>query len=328
MAIVKPETMTFADKKIRMLIAGFPGIGKTTLALSAPKPLYIDIDLSGERIDRNVFLQAAGYDRVTSYDELRRDIGMGAAPIELQNIKDNLYEVETIVIDTGGKLLTVMGEYGKKVDPKYGQRDGSLSLKGYGWLGKEFQRFLDHIITELDKHIVIVFHAVEEKDGDDTKLRIKAEGSSRNTVWELMDLGGFMEMRGNKRTIGFSNCERYYAKGTRGIEGVMEIPNLKDGVPNDFITRLFAEYNSVSAAETERAAADREQYEAAMALGRELIDSIADADTANAAMVPFSSISHALTSKKELSYLWNAKIKGLGLVFDKTSNTYVPKEGA
>ena len=26
--IVKPESLTFADKKIRMLIAGFPGIGK------------------------------------------------------------------------------------------------------------------------------------------------------------------------------------------------------------------------------------------------------------------------------------------------------------
>ena len=32
--IVKPETLTFSDKKIRMLIAGFPGIGKTTLLRS------------------------------------------------------------------------------------------------------------------------------------------------------------------------------------------------------------------------------------------------------------------------------------------------------
>ena len=74
-------------------------------------------------------------------------------------------------------------------EPKYRKRDGSLSLQGYGWLGKEFQRFLDHCIYVLDKHIVIVFHTVEDKDGDDTKLRIKAEGSSKNSVWEVMDLG-------------------------------------------------------------------------------------------------------------------------------------------
>ena len=58
--IVKPETMTFAGKKVRILIAGFPGIGKTTLALSAPKPLYIDVDLSAERINREVLNLAVG----------------------------------------------------------------------------------------------------------------------------------------------------------------------------------------------------------------------------------------------------------------------------
>ena len=30
--------------------------------------------------------------------------------------------------------------------------------------------------------------------------------------WEPMDLGGFVEMYGNDRTIGFSNCEKYFAK--------------------------------------------------------------------------------------------------------------------
>ena len=203
--IVKPETLTFADKKIRMLIAGYPGIGKTTLALSAPKPLYIDVDLSAERINRDVLNMAAGITQPRDYDELRKDLGIGCSDVELNIVRQNLSPYETIVIDTGGKLLTIMGQYGKKIEPKYGQRDGSLSLKGYGWLGKEFQRFLDHCIYVLDKHIVIVFHTVEDKDGDDTKLRIKAEGSSKNSVWEVMDLGGFMEMRGNARTIGFSN---------------------------------------------------------------------------------------------------------------------------
>ena len=175
--IVQPESMTFADKKIRMLIAGFPGIGKTTLALSAPKPLYIDVDLSAERINRDVLNLAAGVTQPRDYKELRTDLGLDASDMELMTVKQNLKDFETIVIDTGGKLLTIMGQYGRSINPKYGQTDGSLSLKGYGWLGKEFQRFLDHCIYQLDKHIVIIFHTVEEKDGDDTKLRIKAEGT-------------------------------------------------------------------------------------------------------------------------------------------------------
>ena len=324
--IVKPDTLTFADKKIRMLIAGYPGIGKTTLALSAPKPLYIDVDLSAERINRDVLNMAAGITQPRDYDELRKDLGLDATDIEMNIVRQNLSPFETIVIDTGGKLLTIMGQYGMRNEPKYRKRDGSLSLQGYGWLGKEFQRFLDHCIYVLDKHIVIVFHTVEDKDGDDTKLRIKAEGSSKNSVWEVMDLGGFMEMRGNARTIGFSNCERYFAKGTRGIHGVLTIPELAPGTPNDFLTKLFAQYNAVSAKEMEQAAAAREAYEQVMFEGKTIIDFITDAESANEAMHEWTELNHALTSKKELGVLWNRKIKSLGLVFDRERNCYVLPE--
>ena len=36
--------------KFRVLIAGYPGIGKTTLGLSAPKPLLIDVDFGINRV--------------------------------------------------------------------------------------------------------------------------------------------------------------------------------------------------------------------------------------------------------------------------------------
>lgn len=323
--IVKPENLTFSDKKVRILIAGFPGIGKTTLALSAPDPLYIDVDLSAERINRDVLNLAAGVAQPRDYKELRQDLGIGCSEVELQAVKKNLAAFQTIVVDTGGKLLTIMGQYGKSIEPKYGQRDGSLSLKGYGWLGKEFQRFLDHIIYQLDKHIVIVFHTVEEKDGDDTKLRIKAEGSSKNSVWEVMDLGGFMEMRGNQRTIGFSNCERYFAKGTRGIHGVYPVPELTPGVPNDFLSKLFKEYNAVSAREAEKAAEEKAAYDEAMTEGYQIIATVVDADTATAALPKIKAIKHALTSEKELSVAFNGQIKALDLMWDKVLKQYTPK---
>lgn len=323
--IVKPENLTFAEKKIRILIAGFPGIGKTTLALSAPKPLYIDVDLSAERIDREVLNLAAGVTQPRDYAELRKDLGMDCSELELMAVKNSLSDYQTIVVDTGGKLLNIMGQYGRMIEPKYGQRDGSLSQKGYGWLGKEFQRFLDHIIYQLDKHIVIVFHAIEDKDGDDTKLRIKAEGSSKNSVWEVMDLGGFMEMRGNQRMIGFSHCERYFAKGTRGVHGVYPIPELTNGQKNDFLARLFIEYNAASVKEQEEATAERLAYDTAMAKGLEIIESIVDVDSANAAMPRYKEIKHALTSNKELSAEWNARIKACGLMFDKVLAKYTQK---
>ena len=323
--IVKPEKLTFADKKVRILIAGFPGIGKTTLALSSPDPLYVDVDLSAERINREVLNLAKGITQPRDYKELRQDLGLGCTEMELQAVRNSLADYKTIVVDTGGKLLAIMGQYGMRIDPKYGRKDGSLSLQGYGWLGKEFQRFLDHIIYQLDKHIVIVFHTVEEKDGDDTKLRIKAEGSSKNSVWEVMDLGGFVEMRGNQRTIGFSNCERYFAKGTRGIHGVYPIPELTPGTPNNFLTKLFEKYNAVSAQEAEKAAEDKAAYDAAMTEGYQLIATVVDADTATAALHGIKAIKHALTSEKELGAAFNKQVKELDLMWDKVLKQYTPK---
>lgn len=308
--IRNPNEIQEGAKKIRMLIAGYPGIGKSTLALSAPRPLHIDVDFGIDRIEpryRKPYIQPK------SYDEILEDL----TPL---NVKD----FDTLVFDTGGKLISLMSQWAIKKDVKYGQCDGSLSLKGYGFIGREFQRLMDYCFYELDKHIVVVFHAIEEKDGDNTRLRIKVEGQTKNNVWEPMDLGGFVEIQGNNRTIGFSNCERYFAKGTRGIHGVWQVPELGPDKPNDFLTRLFAQYNALSAAEVAQNAEEQEAYEAAMAEGREIVAGITDADSANAAMSKIKAVNHALTSKKEVNAAFNAKIKELGLFYDKVLKKYTP----
>ena len=308
--IRNPNEIQEGAKKIRMLIAGYPGIGKSTLALSAPRPLHIDVDFGIDRIEpryRKPYIQPK------SYDEILEDL---TPP----NVKD----FDTLVFDTGGKLISLMSQWAIKKNVKYGQQDGSLSLKGYGFIGREFQRLMDYCFYELDKHIVVVFHAIEEKDGDNTRLRIKVEGQTKNNVWEPMDLGGFVEIQGNNRTIGFSNCERYFAKGTRGIHGVWQVPELGPDKPNDFLTRLFAQYNALSAAEVAQNVEEQEAYEAAMAEGQEIVAGITDADSATAAMSKIKAVKHALTSKKEVNAAFNAKIKELGLFYDKVLKKYTP----
>lgn len=306
--IKNPEMIQESEKKIRMLIAGYPGIGKSSLALSAPKPLHIDVDFGIDRVEpryRVPYIQPADYDEI------------------LSDLKpENLDEFETLVFDTGGKLISLMSLWAIRQNPKYGQRDGSLSLKGYGFVGKEFVRLMDYCFYELRKNIVIVFHATEEKDGDNTRLRIKVEGQTKNNVWEPMDLGGFMEMYGNDRTIGFSNCERYFAKGTRGISGVMKIPTLSENTPNDFLTKLFEKYNERARAEVEANATKKAAYDSAMKRGRAIIESIEDAKTANAVMANFKMIDHSLTSQRELNQAWNEKMKSLELTFDKAQGMY------
>lgn len=301
--IVKPSEMKFEGKKLFIIIAGVPGIGKTTLALSAPKPLLIDLDKGVDRVETRYRTDT---DVVSSYEELRSDLE-----------KADLSPYETIVIDTGGKLLEMLKPVVIARDPKNAQKNGELSLKGYGAVKKMFNEFVT-FVKSLNKHLVMVFHATEVADGETTKLRIRMEGKSRDEVWDSVDIGGFLEMRGNKRTIGFSNCERYYAKGTHGIHGVYDIPTLANGNNNTFLTELI---NNVLNDLT----SENKEFTEYQELMRALLPHITNADNAkllNKAYEEVKKAEHKLTSKDELWNALNERAKALGLVYDKDRNVF------
>ena len=309
--IVKPNEIKNKTKKVRFLLAGFPGIGKTTLALSAPKPLLIDVDRGIDRVEAK---NRKDFTQPETYEEL------------LEDLKGDLSEYETIVIDTGGKLLDLMKPYVIKQDSKNGQKDGlTLSMKGYGAVGREFQRLSDYIYYTLNKHMVTIFHAKEDKDGEATKLRILVEGSTKDNVWQPMDLGGFVEMSNGKRTIGFDNCERYYAKGTHGIKGVIDIPDLDDpNIPNDFLTRLFEKVNENIIKENEYFEEQKKEYDQVMASDMTKINEMTE-DNTQEVIDLIKNTKHVLTSEKELRHNFKVKIDELGLKWNCESKKYEKK---
>ena len=305
--IKKPNEIVNDVTRIRILIAGYPGIGKTTLALSAPKPLHIDADFGATRVKPIHRKDAIQPD---NYQSLLDDL-----------IPENLVDYETLVFDTGGALFDLMKPYLIKIDPKNGKHDGSLSLQGYGAAGREFKRLMDMAYYQLKKNVVVIFHAKEEKDGDSTRLRILVEGQTKDNVWQPMELGGFVEMQGNVRTIGFSNCERYFAKGTHGISGIRKIPELNDNTPNDFLTRLFQEVQNNIKKETEVFEARQAEYEALMA------SFYFENTDVTELMRQLSTAKHILTSEKELRAKFKEKVKKEGWKFDKEAGKYVLNNG-
>lgn len=306
--IKKPSEVVKTTKKIRFLLAGFPGIGKTTLALSAPKPLHIDVDRGVDRVqakNRRDFIQPETYESL------------------LEDLKSDLSDYETLVFDTGGKLLDLMKPYVIRQDSKNGQKDGqTLSIKGYGAIGKEFQRLMDYAFYQLNKNVVVIFHAKEDKDGEATKLRILVEGSTKDNVWQPMDLGCFMEMYNGKRTIGFDNCERYFAKGTHGIKGVMELPDLNDNtVPNNFLTDLFTKVNENIQKESDFFEEQNKEYEKVMNEVGPKIDSMT-IDNVGEIIEIIKNTNHVLTSEKELKHKFKEKITELNLVWNAEQKKY------
>nr|DAI07330.1 MAG TPA: AAA domain protein [Bacteriophage sp.] len=308
--IRKPAEMVNTENRFRVLIAGYPGIGKTTLGLSAPKPLLIDVDFG---INRTMASVRKDYIQPESYDEL------------LNDLKGDLSDYETIVIDTGGKLLDLMKAYVIKNDIKNAKKDGTLSLQGYGAVGREFSRFMNYIYFDLRKHCVIIFHAVEEKQDEDTKLRILVEGSTKNTVWQNVELGGFIEMRGNKKTIGFDNCERYFAKSSFGIKGNYTIPELDGTQLNDFLTKLFEQANKNIQEESKVFEEERKQYQEVMNALNPLIENMT-LENVNEVIEAIKTVPHILTSEKEAKAHFAEKIKELNLVWNKEKQQYEVKQ--
>lgn len=310
--IKRPDEVVQTTKKIRMIIAGFPGIGKTTLGLSAPKPLLIDVDRG---IDRVQAKNRKDFTQPITYEEL------------LQDLKSDLSSYETLVFDTGGKLLDLMKPYVIKQDSKNGQKDGTaLSIKGYGAVGKEFQRLMDYAYYNLNKNVVVLFHAKEDKDGEATKLRILVEGSTKDNVWQPMDLGGFMEMYNGKRTIGFDNCERYYAKGTHGVKGVIELPDLDNSnIPNDFLTKLFEKVNESIREEATYFEEQKKNYEKVMSEVGNSIENMTE-ENIDSVMEILKTAKHVLTSEKELRFMFKKKIESLEMIWDFDKRKYVKKE--
>lgn len=308
--IRKPAEMVNTENRFRVLIAGYPGIGKTTLGLSAPKPLLIDVDFG---INRTMASVRKDYIQPESYEEL------------LNDLKGDLSDYETIVIDTGGKLLDLMKAYVIKNDIKNAKKDGTLSLQGYGAVGREFSRFMNYIYFELRKHCVIIFHAVEEKQDEETKLRILVEGSTKNTVWQNVELGGFIEMRGNKKTIGFDNCERYFAKSSFGIKGNYTIPELDGTQQNDFLTKLFEQANKNIQEESKVFEEERKQYQEVMNALNPLIENMT-LENVNEVIEAIKTVPHILTSEKEAKAHFAEKIKELNLVWNKEKQQYEVKQ--
>ncbi|MDY0386928.1 MAG: ATP-binding protein [Methanolobus sp.] len=304
----KPNELDFKDKKFAMIIAGFPGIGKTTLALSAPKPLLIDADQGIDRVEPKYRKDSL---QIETYEELLNDL-------ESAEIKN----YETLIIDTGAELLELMKPYVIKKNTQNGQRDGSLTLKGYGAVGLEFTRLIKNV-KRMGKNIIVVFHTKEDKDGDFTKLRIAIEGQSKDNIWKYIDIGGFMEMIGKKRTIGFSNCERYFAKGVHGVTGLYEIDELKNDMENTFVADLFNFMKEKIMSESESFNQEEKDYNEAMKVKLQ-IDKVTTVEQANRGVEYIKTrVKHALTSEKELKHYLHNKAISLGFVFSKKDGLYV-----
>lgn len=312
MPIVEPIEMSFTDKKFSMIIYAPPGLGKTTLALSAPDPVLIDTDRG---ISRVKVQHRKATSMCSTYEEILEDLKT-----------PQMQKCQTIIIDTGGSFITYLQDWAMRNNPSARQKSGALSQKGFGIVKQEFLRFTNNIRDVMNKNVIYIFHSDEQKDENGNSVqRLQCEGSARNLVWQPCDFGGFMQMNDSTRTITFTPSERFFAKGCYGIEGTINIPTLSQNDKNDFITKLFEKAKKCIESENDAFIPIKERYNKAMEAATSIIDNVQTLDDANAAIDSILSLEHDLTSKRESGELLKDKALSLGFVLDKQTKKYVVK---
>lgn len=305
----KPSELEFVTT-IKMLVYGQPGIGKSTMALSAPNPVLFDFDGGVQRV--NVAFQCPTL-QVKSWEEALQ---------ALDELKAGEVDCKTIVIDTAGKMLDFMSDYIMRNDSKMKQRDGSLSLKGYGARKVMFQNFLLQV-AQMGKNIVFVAHEREEKDGDTKIVRPEIGGSSAGDLMKELDLVGYVQAVGSDRTVYWTPQEKFYAKNTCNLPAWQKIPVIVDEKgnvtqQNDTLQKVFAYYE----ANVKKIEETRKRYNELLDEIEVAIENITDAKSANEFAKAIGTTEIIWDSKVRARELFKAKVEQLKLKWNSKSKTY------
>lgn len=280
-------------ERLNVVIYSNPGLGKTSLAFTADKPLLLDFDRGAHR--------AAN----------RKDIVQVNAWEDIANITAaDLAPYNTVIVDTAGRGLDVLSADIIRRNPKMG-RGGALTLQGFGQLKAEFVAWLK-MVNGFGKDVILIAHMDEQRNGDEIIERLDVQGGSKGEIYKAADAMGRIVIREGKRWLLFSPTDAAFGKNPGQLEP-LQIPH-KDSAEfgsflADVITQIKDALNSLTA----------EQAEAQAKLDK-LRESLADAEDAQAINAIVAQLKDGTKAEKTLLHDRATK---LSLVFDKKAGEYV-----
>ena len=309
MSLIKRYFELETPSCVKMMIYGQSGMGKTTLALSAPSPLLLDFDGGVKRVNL-AHVKDVGTVQVATWADVQ------------QVLQEDLSDFDSIVVDTAGKMMDFI------ITHVCGFRQPQL--RDWGAINLEVQNFV-RSISALNKNIVIVAHRDVRKEGDTNVFIPAIREKTYNALVAELDLLGYMETKTEnnvvKRSITFDPTPRNDGKNTCGLPSVMIIPEIIDrntGQPtakNDFIqSQIIDPYQAMI--EVKRSEAHK--YDQVMDEIRESVDLVTDELGANDFVQRIDEFDHVGSSKKHASLLISEKAKSLGLVWNKKDKKYEP----
>jgi len=219
--IVKSSEPIKVDK-LKILIYGDPGAGKTSLGFTSCNPILLDFDKGSHRATNRK-------------DIIQIDEWADAAAI--LDAEEELKDYDTIAIDTVGRMLDYLTEDIIANSPKAARRDGNLTINGYGTLKFRFQAYLKRIAM-LGKDVILIAHDKEDKDGDEIIVRPDMTTSAYQFVKKAVDMMGNLHFEQGKRVLNFNPTDKYVGKNCIKLASLF-VPDNEDEKYHDFLGNLI-----------------------------------------------------------------------------------------
>lgn len=154
--------------KVKALLYGAPGSGKTTLAGTFPKPIYFNIERGLDAIIE----QEVDYVDITTWEELEEAFKF-------------IDDYETVIIDSVSELQELRIAEVKET------RGKEMSFTDWSALADEFRRLIK-ALEKQDKHIVFIAHEKEQDDDGTILKRFDLAGQLKDKVARHFNMIGYM----------------------------------------------------------------------------------------------------------------------------------------
>lgn len=294
MSLIKKPNELDVQTKIKALIYGQAGMGKTTLALSAPKPLLLDFDNGVNRVN---FEHQKDTVQIKSFQEA------------LDVLNEDLSEYESIIVDTIGKMMDfIITKVCGSSNPR---------IQDWGRINQEFTNFV-RIASSLNKNIIFIAHRDVRKEGEENVFVPAVREKTYSAIVTELDLLGYMDMNKNIRQITFNPTSKNDGKNTCNLPALIAIPVVVDdagsGKQNNFVESvIIGTFNKNQSQRKEMV----EKYASVIETIKADISAIKTPEMANKFVADINTYEHVGSSLQQAKTLVHAKATELGYIYVK-----------
>ncbi len=305
MSLIKKPAEITGKETIAALVYGQSGMGKTTLACSAPSPVLFDFDGGVARIKDEHQVPTV---QISKWEDAEEAIK------ELENDGE---EYKTIIVDTASKMLdSILFNVCGTQQPK---------IQQWGIVNAKFKNFV-RSVQGLGKNVVFIAQREVEKDGECNRYVPQFRASNYKDVICDLDVCGYMEMVSVKgvptRRITFNPTERNEGKNTADFEAFYNLPELKANTPNTFLTVRFDEYVQAQRAKNAKRSETAKTVQEKLAAYKEEAAACTDAACINGLCDKMKKETAVGDLRLRLAHLINDRAAELGLTLNKETKCY------